>query len=294
MFRPLMMMGVLLTASVAAAAQAQGTGGPPIAYVKVAGNAYEIYLVNQDGSGLRKVYSVKGKSIGSLDMKPGGNQLAFVQRSSGSLPVLLILNYTDETVSKPVSVPGICGPDYVDYNPVASDPPKLLVSGSCGAGNGYIASVHTDGSGYTVLQTGSADLYASQARWLSDGLGYVWVRSVVGGSQQLCRNACNPANGELLWSGYQVAWMDVGRTDNTILFNSGSYFVHKLNGDTGVMIQENYIRGDNAHFSPTHRYVLYRSPHSASGDYLHILDNNTNLAPRLTGKGTYGPADWRK
>jgi hypothetical protein len=68
-----------------------------------------------------------------------------------------------------------------------------------------------------------------------------------------------------------------------------------IDGDTGADLTPSpFISGTGGHFSPDGRYILYESPHSASGDYLHVYDTTTGLAPRITGKGEYGPTDWRK
>ena len=60
-----------------------------IAYVKVAGTANELYVVNHNGAGLTKVYATAKKhGITALDFSPAGNELAFVERVSGSPSVL--------------------------------------------------------------------------------------------------------------------------------------------------------------------------------------------------------------
>ena len=172
----------------------------------------------------------------------------------------------------------------------------MIISEVCN-GIKSIISIRTDGSNRTVLQQGpDANVYVAQPRWLKDGISYVYVRALDNNptQQQLCRNACS-GSGELLWTGPQVSWLDVGRDDNQVLFNPGTNQMKMVDGDTGSdLTPALFISGTGGHFSPDGRYVLFETPHAASGDYLHIYDTNTGLASRLTGKGDYGPADWRK
>ena len=71
----------LSIASIAlASAEAQSTAGPAIAYVKVAGTAQDIHLVNPDGSGSRKIYTTPSKrAVGWLDLKPDGAGIPHVK-----------------------------------------------------------------------------------------------------------------------------------------------------------------------------------------------------------------------
>jgi len=309
MFRPvalkegIMKVRLLLVAAAAGAlpitiANAQTAGGPPIAYVK-AGGSQEIYLVNVNGSGATRLYTAPRKTgIASLDLRPGGNEIAFVETASGKPRVLKVLKFSNAGVKlgEPVTVPNLCAPDYVDYNPVASEPPTVLISEVCN-GIKSIISIRTDGSGRTVLQQGpEANFYVGQPRWLKDGVSYVYVQALDSNptQQRLCRNACDAGAGELLWTGQQVIWLDVGHNDNRILFNPGNSEMKMINGDTGADLTPSpFISGTGGHFSPDGRYVLFETPHMASGDYLHIYDTATGLASRISSKGEYGPTDWR-
>lgn len=295
-------LAALLLAT-ASAAGAQATGGPPIAYVK-AGGQQEIYLVNPGGSGLTKLYTAPRKTgFASIDLRPGGGEIAFVEMASGKPRVLKVQKFDSSGVKQGQAqiVPNLCAPDYVDYNPVnpsGTEAPLLIVSEICN-GIKSIISIRTDGSDRQVLQQGpEATTYVSQARWLRDGVSYVYVRADDSNradpQQQLCRNACDAGSGELLWTGRQIVWLDVGRSDNRILFNPGTNEMKMIDGDTGNDLTPTpFISGTGGHFSPAGDAILYRSPHLASGDYLHIYDLASGLAPRLTGKGEYGPTDWR-
>jgi len=272
-------------------AYSQTGGGPPIAYVKVGGSSGEIYLVNPDGSGLKKIYGTASKrAIGSVDLKPGGAEIAFTEYGSGTPRVIKIISLNGSTpVGQPRTLIGPCAVDTVDYHPTE---PVLIISDICNQ-NPRIATIRTDGSGYAVLQSTGA--YLNKARWLKDGISYVYVRAPTdGGALQLCRNSCDAANGEVLGTVSGMWWMDVARTANILLHDYGGPYISKVNADTGAVIAANYINGTDGHFSANDREVLYETPHEARGDYLHIYDNTTGLTRRLTTKGEYGPKDWRQ
>jgi hypothetical protein len=280
-----------LLSSLAVEAASAQAAGPPIAYVKVGGSAQEIYLVNPDGSGLKKIYTTASKrAIGWVDLKPGGSEIAFTEYGKGLPRVIKIMPLNGSTPAGPaVTLNGPCAVDTVDYHPTDS---VLIISDICNQ-NPRIASIRTDGTGYTVLQSTGA--YLNKARWLRDGVSYVYVRAPVdGGPLQLCKNGCDPNNGELLQTVDGMWSMDVGRTANIILHDYGGPYISKVDADTGAVVSANYINGADGHYSPDDRYVLYQTPHEARGEFLHILDTSTGLVARLTAKGDYGPKDWRQ
>ena len=278
---------VSLASLTLATADAQSTG-PSIAYVKVAGSAQEIYVVNPDGTGLRKIYTTPAKkAVGWLDLKPDGSEIAFTEIGKGAPRVIKILSLSGGVpVGSARTLTGPCAVDTIDYHPTN---PVLIISDIC-SGSARIASIRTDGTDYTVLQTGG---YINKARWLRDGLSYVYVRGTNSGGLEICRNDCNPANGELLGTVQGVWGFDVGRTSNAILHDFGGPYITKRDGDTGAVLASNYINGTDGHYSPDDRYVLYETPHEARGDYIQIYDSVTGATARLTGKGDYGAKDWR-
>ena len=276
-------------ALVATSAGAQTAGGPPIAYVKIGGTAHEIFLVNPDGSSLMKLYTSPRKTaIGWVDLKPGGGEIAFTEYGNGLPRVIKILPFSAAGPSGPArTLTAPCAPDTVDYHPAD---PLLIISDICNQ-SPRIATNRTDGSGYSVLVEGGA--YLNKARWLRDGLSYIYVRAPIdGGALQICRNSCNPDNNELLRTVTGLWWMDVGRLSNAVLFGDSGPYTSVLDADTGELIQSNFITGTDGHFSPDDTQVLYETPHSARGDYLHIRNAN-GTHTRLTVKGEYGGKDWR-
>jgi hypothetical protein len=292
MIRPVIATGALAVAALFVT-PAFAAASQDIAYVKIAGTGSELYVVNANGSGLTRVYSNKKGYVSQLDMSPAGNELAFVERVSGSPSVLKRQRLKDSGAADgaPVAVPNLCGPDYVDYNP--ADPGLLLVSGAC-SGHLYIATIRTDGSGYSELQTGNANLYVSEARWLNDGASYVYVRSVVAGTQQLCRNACDESAGDLLWSDTQIVWNDVARTSDTVIYTDNVGNMKLIDVATRSDVTPTpFLSGTSGHYSPSDDYIVYRSPHKAGGDYVLIYDVATGLSSRLSGKGSWGSVDWR-
>lgn len=282
-----LMIAVLLATTATAAAQA--AGGPPIAYARVEGTSTAIYLARDDGSAAVKLTTMPAKrTICALDLKPGGGEIAYIECGTSVPRTLKVLGVSDSgaAIGSAVTISGLCSVDTVDYHPTQ---PKLIVSEIC-SGVARIAAIGTDGSGYQLLVSTGA--YLNKARWLKDGTSYVYARAPVdGGPIQLCRNSCSSASNDLLWTGSGLTWLDVGRTTNVILFNSGGSFIHKLNADTGSL-QTNFISGTDGHFSPNDTEILFETPHEARGDYL-MIRRETGSNFRLTSKGEYGAKDWR-
>ena len=290
MIRPVLGTAALASSALFAAA-ALAAPTQDIAYVKVAGSVNELYVANHDGTGLTKVYATAKKhGITALDFSPAGDELAFVERASGSPAVLKRLRLKDSGAADgaPVAVPNLCGTvDYVDYNP--TDPSVLMISGFCNQ-QIYVGRVGVDGTGFATLQQGNANLYVSEGRWLRDGVSYIYVKSVQPNVQMLCRDGCDPNAGQLLWSGTQIVWNDVARTTDSVIFtdNVGNM---RLVDQSGTEVTPPVASGRDAHFSPGDDAIIYRTPHQASGDYVLIYD--FNVSRRVTGKGEWGPVDWR-
>jgi hypothetical protein len=280
----------LIATSLSAPAVAQSAGGPQIAYVKVSGSTNEIYLVNPDGSGLKKLYTAPRKyGITTLDLKPGGNEIAFVERASGVPATLKKISFNDAgaAVGTATTIALPCAPDYLDYHPTE---PKLIFSAICGT-NSTLATVNTDGSAFTALHQGPTQTtFHGQPRWLPDGT-YVYVYADDAMQLHLCRNECVAA--DRFYSASNIGRVDVGRTANTALVDGPSIYISEVDAAAGAVLRSNFITGRGGHYSPDDRNILYATNHSASGDYLQIYNGNTGQIARITAKGTFGPADWR-
>ena len=283
-----LLAGVTLTPT----AHAQNAGGPEIAFVKVGGTTQEIYLVNPDGTGLKRLYAAGRKmAIGWIDLKPGGNEIAFTEYGNGSPRVIKVLQFDNSgnAIGAARTVNATCGVDTVDYHPTE---PKLIISDFC-PNDARIAAINTDGSGYSVLVTNNGS-YLNKARWLMDGSSYVYVRAPLnGGQMQICRNACRADEGEVLRTISGNWFLDVGRTAPTIIHDYAGGNTTEINATTGSILRDPIVVGNGAHYSGDDTRVLFETPHSAKGDYLHILNANGTIT-RLTAKGEYGPSDWRK
>jgi Tol biopolymer transport system component len=280
MFRSLF-AAALLGSTALAAAQAQTFADLPIAYVKGGGSGAAIYLTNDTGSQTVKIYSTPSKAaIPSIDLKPQGGEIAFVELRNGRL-ALKVLTFGS---SQPRTITTQCAPHTVDYHPGGA---TLIIADGC-SDHVMISTVGTDGTGYQVLRDG---VWFDSPRWLRDGTSYVYARAVDANGQQLCRNGCDSSGGELLWSGPQVGRMDVGRAGDDVLFDRGTSYLSKVNALTGEL-QSNMFSGIGGHFSPDDTRILYTTPHSKPGDYLQIRNAN-GLSTRITDKGTYAVSDWR-
>ena len=104
---------------------------PPIAYISSGGSANEVWLVNADGSGAKRIYSASSKiPITFIDLRPGGGQVAIVENRNS----VRLINYDAAgvptgTISVPV--PTGCQIAGLDYHPSDS---SILYSQTCAGG----------------------------------------------------------------------------------------------------------------------------------------------------------------
>ena len=289
MLRSLLLSALSITAC--SQAVAQTSGGPPIAYVKFGGTTQDLYLVNPDGSGARKLYSAPRKFyITTLDLKPGGGEIAFVERASGSPVTLKVLSFTAAGVAigNPRSLAMPCAPDYIDYHPTA---PKLIFSAICGT-NSAIGTIDTNGSNFAIVRAAPTQTnWHGQPRWKRDGT-YLYVYSNDPVAYNLCRNDCVGAD-SVYFSSSQIGRIDVGRLGDTVLIDTPVFYISEIDGSSGAMLRSNFLTGRGGHYSADDKDVLYLSNHSASGDYLLVYHGDTGITTRLTTKGDFGPFDWR-
>jgi hypothetical protein len=281
-----LIFAALLASGIALPTALLAAGGPPIAYAKIEGGGTNVYLTNANGTGTVKLYTTPKKhTVSSLDLKPGGNEIAVIEYN-GTLPTKLkIISFNDNGVaSQNVRTlnNGPCSPLSVDYHPTQ---PLLLLLDVC-SGQNRIATINTDGTGYAVLHPGSSTSSYRTPRWLANGTSHVYVRS---SEQNPNGSVCVDDCATPLSAG-TVVYLDVARSSNKVLVGSHGY-VSELNLDNGSLTS-NFITGTDGHYSPDDSQVLFESQHDARGDYLHVWNSN-GTTPRITGKGEYGAKDWR-
>lgn len=167
MFRPLMIAMLLSTS--AGAAYAQSTGGPPIAYVK-SGTWKEILLTNPGGTGTIRIHRT-GKSIGAIDLRPGGGEITFVEAG-----LLRTLKFEDSGRTISLSNPRGFGcastaqADRMDYHP---DGGPMLVADACGR----LWALASSSADPELIASGPT---ITNPRWLPDGSGFVYTTGGLG------------------------------------------------------------------------------------------------------------------
>ena len=287
MFRPLM-----IAMSLAAGASAADAGGPEIAYVKAAGSNQELYLVNPDGSALTKLYTGPRKtSLSWLDLKPGGNEIAFMEGLRVKVQKFHDNGQANGTAS------GIPGPpcsitQSPDYHP--SGDGTLVFIAACGFGNFQVMTYKSGDAGPAALFTVSA---SNRIRWSRTGDYLYYDEAVSPTSAEMRLKRRNVATGAVTDFGAirDLNTFDVTRTGDRLAF--GSTLAPKLL-DFATMSDVSQAtalcEGTDIHFSPADTQIVYVTPHSAKGDYILIKASNCSGSPfSLTGKGSWGTKDWR-
>lgn len=295
MLRPLM-LATLLATSAASAAQAQSTGGPSIAYAKAGGTAMEIYLVNPNGTGLTKLYTAPRKtSVGFMDLRPGGNELAFTEGFRIKIQRFFDSGQPNGAATL-LDTP--CQAWHPDYHP---------------SGDGSFVFLHVCGGTYEVRQyvpgVGMTTLFSTistnRVRWNRAGTHLYYDEETSFNSGNLHLKRRDIASGvveDLGDMGCTISScldsFEVGRAGDRVLFGPttgpklfDSATMSGVSQATAVCINRG---GTDLHFSPGDANLIYRTPHSARGDYIMIAASNCSGAPgALTGKGEWGWKDWR-
>ena len=288
MFRPLM-IATLLAAGGASAAEA---GGPEIAYVKAGGSSHEIHLVNADGSSLTKLYTGPRKSsLSSPDLKPGGNELAFME---GLRVKIQKFHDNGQANGSAAAIPGLpCGnTQSPDYHP--SGDGTLVFIAACGFGNFSVMTYKSGDAAPATLFTVSA---SNRIRWSRTGDHLYYDEAVSPTSAEMRLKRRTVATGAVTDFGAirDLNSFDVTRTGDRLAF--GSHLAPKLLDFTtmsDVSQATSLCEGNDIHFSPADSQIVYVTPHSAKGDYILIKSSNCSGSPfSLTGKGSWGMKDWR-
>ncbi len=285
-------VAALLATALSTPADAQSNGGPAIAYVKVGGSSQEIYLVNPDGTGLTKIYTGPRKAnIGYVDINPGGNEVVFAEQFK-----IKIQRYFDngQPNGQPTAVPSPCNAWAPDYHP-SGDGSFVFVSG-CAFGNMQIMK-YTPGTPATVAPIATTNA-TNRLRWSRTGEYLYYDDSVSSTDPNVRLRRRTIATDAVDDFGVltNLDSFDVTHRGEELVF--GSPFDPKL-FDFASMTDTSQatdlcLDGTGIHFSPDALSFIYETPHSARGDY--ILTGASNCsggAIRLTGKGEWGPSDWR-
>jgi hypothetical protein len=293
-------LSLLAIATIAAPAEA---AGPPIAYGKLSGTSYNLYLTNPNGTGTIKLYTGPAKNSLNVDMNPavsgGVNELAVVEsRNTG----FKIIRYSDAGVKQPIqTVADSCFIDSLDYHPSNG---SLLIIRRCNNPQLVEIRIWDNGNyGDVITSTdGQNDSY-SNARWLGDGSGFlVRYGSATDGVEIQRRNMSNPNAFTRVWHSSNLSAISAfeparcaGALDSScmkFLYQSGLEIREASFTDTGpspgtdpVLVQNGVL----GRYSPDNNRVLYRVQ-VKGGDALNISNPTQTLAP----KATYNGWDWRK
>lgn len=281
-----LLISILLATSVAAPAAAQTTqGGPRIGYVKPLKNGHEIYLVNTDGSGLARLYKGAPKvGIATIDLKPGGNELAFSENW-----LIKIQKFHDNGQPNGAAIPvtSSCTSFNPDYHP--SGDGSFVFIMAC-AGRYSIWQYTPDGGAQSLFEV----ISSSRVRWNSAGTHLYYGEETFFNSGVVRLKRRNMA------TGIPADLGTLGDSNSFDVTHAGDQLVHgsplapKLFDITMTDVSQSTPlcrTGDGFHFSPDGTGFIYRTPHSAKGDYIMIGD--CGAAKPLTAKGTWGMSDWR-
>jgi hypothetical protein len=288
----------LLTGTISAA-NAQSTGGPPIAFVKSMSTGDEIYLSNDGKTGLVRLYKAPSKvTINHIDLRPEGGEIAFTE----SFRKLKILGYNDSgqanaggprTVREVASPCAVDGPDYHPANGSIiyierCGPTPSVWSVQRGAPGPDAAPLFSGFQIGRVRWSPSANViyYAGQRNDGSNIL-YLYRRSTVDG-----------ATDELgMIEGYST--FGVGHSGEKVVWSLNNGGFKLLDVQSATSTSAATVMCLSAHtmaFGPGDITLVYKTPHQAKGDYVMTRSTACGATPSaLTGKGEWGSmVDWRE
>ena len=293
----------LLFAALISTSAAVQAGGPPIAYVDASGSAQQIYLVNPDGSALTRLYTAPRKTgLGLLDLKPGGNEIAFTEQFRIKVQKFLD-NGQPNGASTLIAMPcaGATGNSAYspDYHP--SGDGRLVFVTACSGSFGiweYTPASPTPQLLFSTVSTNrvrwngaGTHLYYDEELTFNSGNVHLKRRDMTTGTvEDLGDIGCN--------TGGCVDSFDVTRTGDRLVYGSTStpkLFDHDTMTTTAQSTTLCVVGGgSDFHYSPTDGQFVYRTPHSAKGDYLLLRSSScAGGVTSLTGKGSWGRIDWR-
>lgn len=282
---PIFALSSVLIASAAAEA------APPISYARVSGNSNEVWLVGAQGGAAKRIYSTSSKiGLSSLDVRPGGGQVAVVENRNS----IRVINYDDAgtgTGTLQIPFPSDCQIKGLDYHPNNG---SLLFSRSCAGGSDMRIQQYANGQISDVIAGVTAAPF--EIRWLRDGSGFLWrVASTPTGQQIRRSDITNPQASTVLWQmpiSPSLAWMDIAHTADALLvtWSGPPAEVHRYNFDfAGVTHQGVVAQGQNGHYSTDDSGTLYRVQ-TKSGYNLTVKDGQ---GVRTVASGNIGVSDWQ-
>jgi hypothetical protein len=284
---------ILMTSAGVAGVPAVAAGSPAIAYVKVGGSSQDIDLVNPDGSGLTRVYtSARKASIGWLDLKPGGGEVAFTENFKIKIQRF---SETGQPTGAPVPIPSPCNAWSPDYHP-SGDGTLIFVSG-CSAGNMTVMQ-------YSPVTNQSTPLFTvfivNRVRWSRTGAYVIYDQtdSPTALVERLKRRDMTTGAVQDFGELGDLDSFDINRVGEQLVY--GPAAAPKL-FDFDTMTDTSQAAaicvsggGEDFHFSPDGADFIYKTPHNAKGDYILIRhsDCSSNVTT-LAAKGSWGRKDWR-
>lgn len=295
MFRPLI-IAILLGSS--AAAQAQISGGPPIAYVKRLSNGDEIHLISDTGSERLMIYKAKSKvQITMLDLRPSGGEVAFTENHR-TLKILAFDNLGRPAADNPRTIRTVSSPCSVespDYHPNGT----LLFVEGCGRDRA-VRTVQKDADqADTTAVFSSAAVF--RARWsrLGDVIYWLGPRPNASSSDPdyLYRFPGSGSQHDELGVITNWATFDVARVGEKVFWGDEQGFKmldFSQGATTGDAVTLACPRGTRMSRSSDDTQMAFQSPWArGKGNYVMIGATNCGDPVALTGAGSWGSIDWR-
>lgn len=280
MLKSLLAFALVLPAPLAAAGV-----GQEIAYVK-AGTYNEIYLIESDGTRKKLLYrSPQRLRIFTLDMKPGGGELAFEEVACCSVAnaQLKVVTFDNNGTRLATRSLNVCRISSLDYHPTDGD---LLYQDSC-VGTRRLNTT-TMASTPVAVPPG-----INKVGWRSAS-ELVYNRSTPSASEILVAPLASPASATLVGEVRLAGSMDIATSGSSLLVDPVDYGTLSLFDMASGIETRDWQIGHYGHSSPDDQRVLYLSGSDVRGQYLFIRNTDGSGAPfALVGKVAFGPVDWR-
>jgi Tol biopolymer transport system component len=136
----------------------------------------EIYRINSDGSGLRRLTESPGNDL-MARWSPDGSRIVFASVRGGATRELYLMDADGGNVTRLTTMPGQL-PGYPDWSP---DGMRIVFHAARGDGNFDIYTINADGSALARVTSSESHL---RPRWSPDGTRLVanWSQTTTGGT----------------------------------------------------------------------------------------------------------------